>query len=164
MQQQSQPSAEAPYLLQHLLLEKMVKACGACPVCFHLFIAKVRQVLLQIVFVHKHTSSISHRHLQPHYCHAEEWVWLQNICCSSLCKPILADDRADVMIGQQKDKIGSQQQCASLSAWLMSDRQRYGHPICKAGCSMSVPLEVMRPDVCMRTPWTMFATWTCHIA
>ena len=63
MQQQSQPSAEAPYLLQHLLLEKMVKASGACPVCFHLFIAKVHQVLLQVGCVHKHASSISHRHL-----------------------------------------------------------------------------------------------------
>ena len=150
-------------MLQHLLLENMVQASGAFPVCFHLFIAKVHQVLLQVGCVHKHMSSISHRHLQQHYCHEKVWVYLYNNQVF-WCKPILADDRADVMIGQQKDKIGSQQQCASLSAWLMSDRQRYGHPICKAGCSVSVPLEVMRPDVCMRTPWTMFATWTCHIA
>jgi len=100
MQQQSQPSAESAYQLHHLLLEKVVQACGACPVCFHLFVAKVHQVLLQVGCAHKHMSSISHRHLQQHYCHEKVWVYLYNNQVF-WCKPILADDRAGVMIEQE---------------------------------------------------------------
>lgn len=60
-------NASMQYLLeQHLPFKQLVKAFSTSPISFHLLIAKVYQVLLQVGFTHKHLASISHWHLRLH--------------------------------------------------------------------------------------------------
>ena len=49
---------------QHLFLEELLQACCAIPVGFHLLIAKVHQILLQVGCIHKHAPFMRHRYLQ----------------------------------------------------------------------------------------------------